>query len=163
MGDKIAVLNRGVVQQIGNPSEIYDHPASLFVAGFVGSPTMNLLDCIYSQEGGQSFLIAGKNDFRLDISDALGKKIQENATGEELILGVRAEDIFVRKDETIQTEVYVVEPLGSENIIDLKIGDNLLRARTLPTVQPGIGQPIYMWFDKDRMHVFDRSTEKAIS
>ncbi|MFC1716803.1 ABC transporter ATP-binding protein [Candidatus Poribacteria bacterium] len=166
MGDKIAVINGGIVQQIGDPSDIYDHPASLFVAGFVGSPTMNLLDCVYSQEDGQSFLIAGKNDFKLDISDALGKKIQENATGEGLILGIRAEDIFVRKDatnETIQTEVYVVEPLGSENIIDLKIGDNLLRARTLPTVQPGIGQPIYMWFDKDRMHVFDKSTEKAIS
>ena len=166
MGDKIAVISEGVVQQIGNPSDIYDHPSSLFVASFVGSPAMNVLNCIYSQEGGRSFLIVGENDFKLDISDALGKDIQKNATSEELILGIRAEDIFVRKDaakETIQTEVYVVEPLGSENIIDLKIGDNRLRAKTLPTVQPGIGQPIYMWFDKDRMHVFDRSTEKAIS
>ncbi len=88
MGDKITVMDSGVVQQIGNPSDIYDHPASLFVAGFVGSPSMNLLDCIYSQEGGRSFLIAGKNDFKLDISDALGKQIQENTTGEELILGI---------------------------------------------------------------------------
>lgn len=166
MGDKIAVISEGVVQQIGNPSDIYDHPSSLFVASFVGSPAMNMLDCVYSQEGGRSFLIAGKNDFKLEISDALGKNIQDNATSKELILGVRAEDIFVRKDatnETIQTEVYVVEPLGSENIIDLKIGDNLLRVKTLPTVQPGIGQPIYMWFDKDRMHVFDKDTGKAIS
>lgn len=166
MGDKIAVMNGGVIQQIGTPEEIYDHPASLFVAGFVGSPTMNLLDCIYSQEAGRSFLIAGESDFRLDISDALGKKIQESATGEELILGIRAEDIFVREEaseETIQTEVYIVEPLGSENIVDLKIGNNLLRARTLPTVHPDIGQPIHTWFHKDRMHIFDKSTGKTIS
>jgi multiple sugar transport system ATP-binding protein len=166
MGDKIAVINGGIVQQIGNPSQIYDHPASLFVAGFVGSPTMNFLDCIYTQENGKSHLTVGKNDFKLEISDALGKIIQEKSTSEELILGIRAEDIFVRSeasDETIQTEVYVVEPLGSENIIDLKIGDNLLRAKTLPTIQPDIGQPIYMLFEKDRMHVFDKNTEQAIS
>ena len=166
MGDKIAVMNKGVIQQIGNPEEIYDHPASLFVAGFVGSPTMNLLDCVYTQEGDRSFLMVGANDFKLEISDTLGKQIQDNANGAELILGIRAEDIFIHdepSEETIQAEVYVVEPLGSENIIDLKIGDNLLRARTLPTVQPDIGQPIHTLFDKNRMHVFDKSTEKAIS
>lgn len=165
MGDKIAVINEGVVQQIGAPGEIYDHPASLFVAGFVGSPSMNLLDCVYVQEGDRSFLIVGESDFRLKISDVLGKKIQNSATGSELILGIRAEDIFVQEEtseETIQTEVYVVEPLGSENIIDLKIGNNLLKAKTLPTVQPDIGQPIQMRFDKDRMHVFDRDTGKTV-
>ncbi len=166
MGDKIAVMNEGVIQQIGSPAEVYDHPASLFVASFVGSPAMNLLDCEYLQENGKSFLIAGANDFRLEISGALGKKIQENATSTQLILGIRAEDIFVsqeRTEDAIQSEVYVVEPLGSENIIDLKIGENLLKVKTLPTVQPNIGQPIKMWFDKDRMHVFDKNTGKAIS
>ncbi len=166
MGDKIAVMNEGVIQQIGSPAEVYDHPASLFVASFVGSPAMNLLDCEYLQENGKSFLIAGASDFRLEISDALGKKIQENATSTQLILGIRAEDIFVsqeRTEDAIQSEVYVVEPLGSENIIDLKIGENLLKVKTLPTVQPNIGQPIKMWFDKDRMHVFDKNTGKAIS
>lgn len=166
MGDKIVVINSGVVQQIGNPGDIYDHPASLFVAGFVGSPTMNLMDCSYTQDNNQSFLIAGANDFKLKISDALGKKIRDNATGAELILGIRAEDIFIRdeaSEDTIQAEVYIVEPLGSENIIDLKVGDNRLRAKTLPTVQPDIGQLIQMWFDKERMHVFDKATERAIS
>ncbi len=167
MGDKIAVMNGGIIQQIGTPAQVYDHPASLFVAGFVGSPTMNLLNCIYTQEGGKSYLVVGASDFRLEISDELGKKIQENATAAELILGIRAEDVFVSRvaesQETIQAEVYIVEPLGSENIIDLRIGGNILKVKTLPTIQPGIGQPIHMWFDKDRMHVFDKSTEKAIS
>ena len=166
MGDKIAVMSGGVIQQVGGPGDIYDHPASLFVAGFVGSPTINFLDCVYKREGGKSFLVVGANDFKLDISGALGKKIRDNAAGAELILGVRAEDIFVREDaseETIPTEVYIVEPLGSENIIDLRIGDNILKVKTLPTCQPDIGQTMHMWFDKDRMHVFDRNTEKALS
>ena len=166
MGDKIAVINDGVTQQIGSPAEVYDHPASLFVAGFVGSPTMNLLDCVYMQEAGKSFLVVGENDFRLEISDALAKSIQDSASDPQLILGIRAEDIFVQEEaheDVIQAEVYVVEPLGSENIIDLKIGKNILKAKTLPTFHPNIGQAIKFCFDKDRMHVFDKKTEKAIS
>ncbi|MBD3183025.1 sn-glycerol-3-phosphate ABC transporter ATP-binding protein UgpC [Candidatus Poribacteria bacterium] len=166
MGDKIAVMNQGVAQQIGTPGEVYDHPASLFVASFVGSPAMNLLDCEYRQEDGKSVLIVGENDFILTISDELGKKIQDDATDSNLILGIRAEDVFVRDEaaeDTVQAEVYVVEPLGSENIIDLRIGENMLKVKTLPTVQPDIGQTIDMWLDKNRMHLFDKTTEKAIS
>ncbi|MBM3211239.1 ABC transporter ATP-binding protein [Candidatus Poribacteria bacterium] len=165
MGDKIAVINEGIVQQLGTPAQVYDHPSSLFVAGFVGNPTMNLLECIYTQENGNSFLIIGANDFKMEISKALGRKIQENASDSHLILGIRSEDIFVRNDaaeDTIRSEVYVVEPLGSENIIDLKIGENIIKAKTLPTVYPDIGQLVYMWFNKDRMHIFDKTTEKAI-
>lgn len=166
MGDKIAVINDGVVQQIGTPREVYDHPASLFVAGFVGSPTMNLLDCTYVQEGDKSFLIIGANDFKLEIQKSLDSLIQKNASGPELILGIRSEDIFVKDEtakDTIRAEVYILEPLGSENIIDLKIGEKLIKAKTLPTIQPEVGQIVQMWFNKDRMHVFDKKTEKAIS
>ena len=124
MGDKIAVMRDGAAQQIGTPAEVYDHPASLFVAGFVGSPTMNLLDCTYVQEGGRSFLRAGASNFKMEIPASLGKIVQDTATGPQLILGIRAEDIFVREEaagDTIQAEVYVVEPLGSENIVDFKV------------------------------------------
>jgi len=165
MGDKIAVMSAGVIQQIGTPGEVYDHPANLFVAGFVGSPTMNLLNCAYASDGGKSFLAIGKDDFRLEISNVMGGKIQKLATSPELILGIRSEDIFIKDEQspdTIKAEVYIVEPLGSENIIDLKIGDNILKAKTLPTLQPDIGQPIRAWFNRDRMHIFDKNTEKAI-
>ena len=166
MGDKIVVLNDGVIQQIGSPAEVYDHPASLFVAGFVGSPIMNLLDCVYVQDGGANVLVVGEGNFQIEISDALGKSIRDSATSSQLILGIRAEDILVQaeaRENVIQAEVYVVEPLGSENIIDLKIGENLLKAKTLPTFNPSIGQPIQIWLNKDRMHIFDKETEKAIS
>jgi multiple sugar transport system ATP-binding protein len=165
MGDKIVVMNSGVVQQTGTPAEVYDHPANLFVAGFVGSPSMNFFECIYKQEDSKSILTIGKNDFRLEISESMGKRIQESATSAELILGVRAEDIFIRddvSDDTVHAEVYVVEPLGSENIIDLRIGENMLKAKTLPTLLPDISQIVNIWFNKERMHIFDKNTEKSI-
>lgn len=165
MGDKIIVMNFGVIQQIGTPAEVYDRPANLFVAGFVGSPSMNFLQCTYSNELGKSTLIVGNNDFRLDIPESIGKKIKDSATNAELILGVRAEDIFIRDEpspETVQAEVYIVEPLGSENIIDLRIAENMIKAKTLPTVMPDIGQKVNIWFNKDRIHIFDKNTEKAI-
>lgn len=165
MSDKIIVMNTGVIQQTGTPAEVYDHPNNLFVAGFVGSPTMNFLECRYSQENGKSILNVGKNDFKMEIPDSMGKKIQDSATSAELILGIRSEDIFIKDEsspETTKAEVYVVEPLGSENIIDLRINENMMKAKTLPTVLPDIGQMVNLWFNKDRMHIFDKNTEKAI-
>jgi len=165
MSDKIIVMNSGFIQQTGTPAEVYDHPNNLFVAGFVGSPTMNFLQCIYSQENGKSTLIVGKNDFKMELSESMGKKIQESATSAELVLGIRSEDIFIKDEQsldTTQAEVYVVEPLGSENIIDLRINENMMKAKTLPTVLPDISQTVNIWFNKDRMHIFDKNTEKAI-
>ncbi len=165
MGDKIAVMNGGVIQQIGSPGDIYDHPTSLFVAGFVGSPTMNLLDCAYTQEGDHSFLMVGANDFKLEISDALGKRIQNDATGAELILGVRAEDIFVREDaseETIPTEVYIVEPLGSEIYLYLSAGNDSFVARVPHQYRTKIGAEIGLVIDLDKTHLFDVETEDRI-
>jgi multiple sugar transport system ATP-binding protein len=165
MGDKIVVMNTGSVQQVGSPAEVYDHPSTLFVASFVGSPNMNFLRCTYSNEGGKSILTVGNNDFKLDLPESMGKKIKDSATQAELILGVRSEDIFIRDEassDTVQAEVYVVEPLGSENIIDLRIAENMIKAKTLPTVTPDIGQKVNIWFNKDRIHIFDKNTEKAV-
>ncbi|MGQ9609366.1 MAG: ABC transporter ATP-binding protein [bacterium] len=164
MGDKIVVMNQGLIQQIGTPAEVYDHPANLFVAGFVGSPTMNFINCVYTQENGKVFLIAGNNDFKIEIPDEMQVKIRNSSTSPNLILGIRSEDIFIKEasPDTIQAEVYIVEPLGSENIIDLKIGENILKAKTLPTFMPDVGQPVHVWFNKERMHIFDKNTEKAI-
>jgi len=165
MSDKIVVMNTGAIHQTGTPAEVYDHPNNLFVAGFVGSPTMNFLECVYSQESGKFALTVGKNDFKMEIPESMGKKILESATSADLILGIRSEDIFIREvssTDTVIAEVYVVEPLGSENIIDLRISKNMMKAKTLPTVMPDIGQAVNIWFNKERMHIFDKKTEKAI-
>jgi len=172
MGDRIAVMNAGMLQQIGTPTEIYNNPANIFVANFIGEPAMNLINCQILQTNGKAFLQIMHTDISLEIPDEWQKRIEDNISDNNLILGVRPEDIFVYQEpqsEYIETEVYVTEPLGSENIIDLSIGKNSedgenisLKVRTLPTFMVNVGQKLWMNFDMARMHIFDPKTEKAI-
>ena len=172
MGDRIAVMDKGMLQQIGTPMEIYHNPANIFVANFIGEPAMNLLNCQILQMNGKTFLKIMHTDISLEISDEWKKRIKDNASDENLILGIRPEDIFVYQkpeSECIETEVYVTEPLGSENIVDLSMGKNpeddeniLLKVRTSPTLTVNVGQKLWMNFDIARMHIFDQKTEKAI-
>lgn len=161
MADTIAVMHQGRIRQIGNSSQLYDHPEDLFVAGFIGSPTMNFMNCTLEEEKG--LLIS--DGFSLEIPKQLTKDIKKNATSSELILGVRPQDITVNEKEvpnSVVSKVYAVEPLGHETIIDLSLGDQVVKACTHPTYMVGLGQKVWMQFDMDRMHVIDRKTEKAI-
>ena len=164
MADEVAIMNLGVLQQLGDAHEIFNHPASLFVAGFIGSPPTNFMDCTLTERNGSCFLDAGT--FILPILDDIGEIIKEKATGSELILGVRPEDISLGKKRTpenlVEAEVYVTEPLGSEVIVDLKVGDNLVKAKATPDFAMGIGEKVWMGFNKEKMHLFDKKTEKAI-
>jgi len=164
MADEIAIMNFGILQQLDSPHEIYNHPTNEFVAGFVGSPPMNFMDCAFTEKNGLGFLEAGA--FTLTIPDAVRKMIKEKATSSELKVGIRPEDISVHKQrvqaEPIKAEVYVAEPLGSEVILDLKIGDSLVKAKTSPDFKLSIGEKIWMTFNKEKMHIFDKKTEKAI-
>ena len=172
MGDKIAVMNKGMLQQIGTPMEIYNNPVNIFVANFIGEPSMNFLNCQILQMNGKAFLKIMHTDILLGISDEWKKRIEDNVSDSNLILGIRPEDIFVYTEpesKRIETEIYVTEPLGSENIIDLNIeknsedGENiLLKVRTSPTLIVNIGQKLWMNFDMARMHIFDPKTEKAL-
>ena len=172
MGDRIAVMNLGMLQQIGTPAEIYEKPANLFVADFVGSPAMNFLDCHIQEIGDTASLNIANTEVSIEIRDKLKNKIEREATNGNLVLGIRAEDIFIYTEaryEYIEAEVYVIEPLGSENIIDISIGkhpqtneDILLKVRTLPTFTANIGQRLWIDFDRGRMHIFDKKTQKAI-
>jgi multiple sugar transport system ATP-binding protein len=172
MGDRIAVMNRGMLQQIGAPMEIYNNPANIFVATFIGEPSMNLLNCQILQMNGKAFLKILHTDIFLEISDEWKKRIEDNVSDNNLILGIRPEDVFVYeepKSESVETEVHVTEPLGSENIIDLSIrknpedgGNIILKVRTSPTFMVNVGQKLWMNFDLARIHIFDPKTEKAI-
>ena len=171
MGDRVAVLNDGVLQQIGTPMDIYNHPVNMFVAGFVGNPSMNLLNCIVETRDSMYLTIAF-SDVSIEVPHRIRKKIEENAAEHELTLGIRAEDIFVQHEKEtgyMPAEVYVVEPLGPYNIIDLSVGEHpltgkniILKVRTPATFQARIGDTVWMRFDLSRIHVFDRKTEKAI-
>jgi len=164
MADKVAIMNLGVVQQLSDANEIFNHPANLFVAGFIGSPPMNFMEGIFTEKNGSCFLDA--STFTLPIPHDISKIIKEKTTSSELILGVRPEDISIGRKKTpeklVEAEVYVTEPLGSEVIVDLKVGDNIVKVKTTPDFAINIGERVWIEFNKKKMHLFDKKTEKAI-
>lgn len=163
MADEVAIMNQGVLQQLGDAYKIFNYPANLFVAGFIGSPPMNFIDCTFTERNGSCFLDAGT--FILPIPDDISKIIKEEPTGSELILGVRPEDVSLGKKRTpeklVEAEIYVIEPLGSEIIVDLKVGDNLVKVKTTDFTM-NIGKKVWVGFNKEKMHLFDKKTERVI-
>jgi len=164
MADRIAVMNDGRLQQVGTPAQVYDTPQTLFVAHFVGSPGMNFVDCTLSPDS--TTLLAHRAGFELPLSVPLSPEVARQAAGHPLVLGVRPEDVAVSTDTRqgwLPAEVYVVEPLGSENIVDLKVGEQIIRAKTAPTFKPQMGAPVHFSIDQARMHLFDRESEQALT
>jgi len=163
MSDRIAIMNYGKILQVEAPKGIYDKPVDTFVAGFIGSPPMNFIDSSFVEKNGTAILDAGT--FTVDVSE-FKELIKEKATGSELILGLRPEDISVQKErmlgEMIKSEIYVIEPLGSELIINLKVGDWIVKAKGAPDFRANIGDTAWMTFDKNKMHIFDRKTQNTI-
>jgi multiple sugar transport system ATP-binding protein len=178
MGDRIAVMNQGILQQMGSPGEVYDHPRNLFVAGFIGSPAMNFIPCrLLPDRAGLEFLAPasaaelpigttnGQSSVLLPLTEGTRQRLAEQQGVGDLVLGVRPEDIELsrtEKPEFLRAEVYVVEPLGSENIIDLRLAGHVFKARTAPTFTAGIGEPMWARIDQNRMHLFDAATTEAL-
>ena len=163
MANRIAVMNGGVLMQLSSPDIMYASPSSSFVAGFIGSPPMNFIQCSVEDADGRVFLDA--ETFKLDVSEWTDA-IKENSTSSEVMLGVRPEDVRVSKDrpnrDAIEAEVYVVEPLGAQIILDLEVGSNMLRAESREGFLPKVGDKVWLSFKKDKLHVFDKKTEKAV-
>src|SRR5229473_5770612 len=127
MGDRIGVMKQGGIEQIGTPDEGYNHPASLFVAGFVGSPAMNFLPAEY-QDGANPTLHLAGGAFALPVDAQWASAIRERATGNTFTFGIRSEDIALYTQpgpDRIPIEVYVMEPLGDVNLFDLKLGQHI--------------------------------------
>ncbi len=161
LADRIAVLNRGVLQQVDTPENIYDYPANRFVASFIGSPTMNFLDCVLANDGTPALMSDG---WSLTVPEAVRDAIKQ-AGLEKVVLGVRAEDIALRNQGEpgdLQGEVFLVEPLGDRNIYDIKLGSSLLRIKTAPTLMLDMGMPVYLNINRARIHLFDPKNDRAI-
>lgn len=145
MGDKIVILEGGKVQQIGKPTEIYSHPANLFVAGFIGSPPMNLL--AVKKDGGQ-YVIAGQT---IHIPEWLNEP-------SELIMGIRPEDCKISLTEGYPMEVTFVEELGSDQFIHGIVEGKKVIIRELPDKEFHIGQRIYFTINPSKISWFDKGT-----
>ena len=175
MADRIAVLEAGSIQQLGTPSEIYNHPANLFVAGFIGNPSMNCIPCDLSSTNGELQLKLAdgtENNNSVTIQDArIAKALNDNISNSDAVFGTHAEDVLVSHQSipnAFQAEVYSVEPLGAETIVELTLGTDatgartILKACTVPNFKAEIGQHLYVSFVQERMHFFDKTTGNAI-
>jgi multiple sugar transport system ATP-binding protein len=163
LADRIAVLNAGVLQQVGTPEEIYDHPVNRFVAGFIGNIRMNFLECVLRND--EPSLVGRGRAWQLPIPTSLRDDIRSRNDTEALILGVRPEDLtlsFQPVDGAIETEIYAVEPLGDRTIFDLRIGEDIVKVRTPPSFEVAAGGRIWFTIDRSRIHLFDPRTDQAI-
>jgi multiple sugar transport system ATP-binding protein len=154
MADRIAVLDAGVLQQLGSPDGVYQRPANLFVAQFIGSPPMNILD---AARDGEALVVAG--GWRIDAPHRLDG-------ARAVKVGLRPEGIDIAMGQSNRgqpAEVLVSEPLGSEVIVNVKLGDVLLKVRTSPEVRPDPGARVYLSTRPDAVRVFDGTTGAALN
>jgi multiple sugar transport system ATP-binding protein len=160
MGDRIVVMNEGVVQQIAPPKELYDHPVNRFVAGFIGSPPMNFLDAEIVRDGDR--LYAQTSGVRTLVPQTLASKLPASSNG-KVVLGIRPEDVRVggNGEASGKGRVDVVELLGSEQLGFVVVGDQNLLLRTSPDTPLNAGDSIDLHFNTAKMHAFDRDSGAA--
>ena len=169
MGDRIAVINQGVLQQVGTPDEVYNKPANVFVGGFIGSPAMNFLDASIVEDEGGVWVDFG--EFRLKLLEDQAEVLRElNYIGKEVIFGIRPEDIYdamfaqvkIPGENMVKAVVDIVENLGSERIVHLRVEGITFVGAFHAESRIKEGQEVDVVFDIRKVHIFDKDTEKAI-
>jgi len=165
LGSRVVVMKDGRIQQVGEPMEIYARPQNKFVAGFIGSPSMNFIPVTLTD--GSGALFAEASGIRIKVPAASTQSLMPYK-GQGLTLGVRPEDLRVdtssdSADRSFETVVEVVEPLGSEILLDTKAAGQQIVARVEPTFKTQPREKIRLTFIPDRIHFFDAKTEAVIT
>jgi multiple sugar transport system ATP-binding protein len=162
MSDKVAVMNHGKLQQYATPDEVFHKPANSFVAGFMGSPPMNLIPATIEQENGTSYLSG--NGFRFAPKSPRLQNILRTAPNRNLIIGVRHTGIVLKptEGEMITAEVYTVEPTGDLTFVHVRLGEHLLTA-SAPHFVGHMGDPVKIQFSDSHIHLFDADTTVALT
>ena len=151
MGDRIAIMNAGILQQVGTPGDIYDHPANLFVAGFIGSPTMNFVPATVSNGTAKA--------------SGLEVKLPKPVSAAKGTLGFRPEavtDRIVDGGPSMKMKVDVVERLGSDQFLYGQVGSDQVTARVDPRMSVQPGDTVQLGLDTRGLHFFDSESEKAL-
>lgn len=163
MSDRIAIMNQGQLQQYGTPDEVYNQPANIFVAGFIGSPAMNFLDGELVRHGGE--LAFQRNEVRYTLPPQWAHKLaQENLTDGKVVLGARPEAIGITHDGTtgIDGTVYVEEPLGSDVFLTVDVSGGTLIVRTNPEFRATIGDKVKLHLNPEKIYFFQPESGQAI-
>ncbi|HWD58535.1 MAG TPA: sn-glycerol-3-phosphate ABC transporter ATP-binding protein UgpC [Stellaceae bacterium] len=164
LGDRVVVMKDGLVQQVGDPMELYNEPANRFVAGFIGSPAMNFLNVRLSGENGS--LWAESDGMKIKVPAPLAGGLGSHA-GKDVTFGIRPEDLRIAGDGddtdlTFPATVEVVERLGSEILLDVAVGRGTMVASVEPTATAKVHEGLHLAVNPNRVHFFDNDTEAAI-
>ena len=175
LGTKIVVMKDGLIQQVGAPQSIYDNPVNLFVAGFLGSPSMNFFRCtVKAEENNRTALLLddAKTVKKVYLDGTRGKQIADRYNGRHVILGIRPEDIYELdeakklgiENESVDVDEPVVnrEMLGAEVILYFDEQGKTLAVRLSQENQTQVGEKVSLYFDMEKAHVFDAETEENI-
>lgn len=162
MGDRIAVIKDGIIQQCDVPDIVYDKPANYFVGSFIGNPPMNFMDGQVESNNGDVSVFIG--DFKL-IPEKEMHPLLKPYHKKTIVLGIRAENMETLRqpaEDALEVEVLVVEPLGSQNLLTILIGEHIIKVATHPTfvVQPGMH--VWLRFPADKIRWLDRETGVAL-
>jgi len=166
MATRIAVLRDGILQQLDTPQRLYDEPDNIFVAGFIGSPSMNFFDVTLVESDGRLYVDGGS--FRLEVPESKARPLLPHK-GKEVIFGIRPEDVHAKPyvppgitEASIKAKVDVTEPMGNEIFLYCLTGKKSFIARVDPRVAVRPGDQIELALNMANMHIFDPKTEKAI-
>lgn len=175
LGTKIVVMKDGLIQQVGAPQSIYDNPVNLFVAGFLGSPSMNFFQCtVKAEENNRTALLLddAKTVKKVYLDGTRGKQIADRYNGRHVVLGIRPEDIYeldeakklgIEKDSVdVDEPVVNREMLGAEVILYFDEQGKTLAVRLNPENQTQVSENVSLYFDMDKAHVFDPETEENL-
>jgi len=166
MGDRIAVMKDGVLNQLEDPIDVYDHPKNKFVASFIGSPPMNIMQGRIIKKEGRLYFDEGKIQVKL-VEDMYKK--MTNYVGNEVFFGIRSEDIYDKlfvseapPENIVRVNCEVFEPMGSEVYLYLNTGKHTFIARVGAHDRPKVNQEMDVVFDMSKVHFFDINTEETI-
>ncbi len=170
LGTRIVVMKDGIVQQVDTPQTLYDKPQNLFVAGFMGSPQMNMIDATISKKGTDVYATFGANSVKIPEGKAK-KIIDAGYEGKTVVMGIRPEDIHDEEmfltaspDSIIEAKVTVYELLGAEVFLYFAVDDTLnITARVNPRTTARPDDVLKVAFDMSKVHIFDKETEQAVT
>jgi multiple sugar transport system ATP-binding protein len=162
MGDRIAVMNDGHLEQMGTPAELYHNPRNRFVAGFIGSPAMNMLEGRLEKKDGVPVI-----DLRFCVYELprQARELMKGTTASEVILGVRPENVVITKENrrnALEATVVYIELTGKESNVHLEAGDFPLIAIRTSTQDLRAGDTVWLSFDEEKIHVFDQESGEAL-
>jgi multiple sugar transport system ATP-binding protein len=167
MGDRIAVMNAGELQQLDTPQNLYDRPANRFVATFIGSPAMNVFPAMVAN--GTNGVTVQAGEFRVTVPAARAERLK-NRVGQEVMIGIRPEHIEMREfaenatdSNTVRLPVELVEPLGSETLLHLAGPSDTIVAKIDPRSRVRAGEVAELTIDLGHLHAFDPVTEQSLT